>query len=155
MFMGFTISIISLLEFKGPLLTSVFIPLMIIAIPMLDTFCAIVRRLLRHQAPFAPDKEHIHHQLLGMHFSQRATVLIIYAINILFAVASIFYLLKDPLVGQIIYAIIFILVVWFVLHTSIISEKIPEKKDEFKKKVESTIKKTEKQKKHKKTTKKD
>ena len=140
MFMGFTISIISLLEFKGTALTSLFVPLMIIAIPMLDTFCAIIRRLLRHQTPFSPDREHIHHQLLGMHFSQRTTVLIIYAINILFAIASIFYSLKDKYVGQIIYVIIFILVVWFVLHTSIISEKIPEKTDALKKKVEKTIK---------------
>ncbi len=155
MFMGFTISIISLLEFKATALTSFFVPIMIIAIPMLDTFFAIIRRLLRHQPPFAPDREHIHHQLLGMHFSHRATVLIIYAINILFAVASILYTLKDKMVGQIIYIVIFILVVWFVFHTSIISEKIPKKTGEIKKKVEFTIKNVEKKKKTTKTTKKD
>lgn len=155
MFMGFIISIISLLEFKGTALTSLFVPLMILAIPMLDTFFAIIRRLLRHQAPFSPDKEHIHHQLLGMNFSQRATVLIIYGINILFAIASILYILKDPILGKIIYIVIFVLVVWFVFHTSIISEKIPEKTDELKKKVESTVKKKEKKKKKTKTTKKD
>ncbi len=146
MFMGFTISIISLLEFKGAALTSLFVPLMVIAIPMLDTFCAIVRRLLRHQAPFSPDREHIHHQLLGMHFSQRTTVLIIYGINILFAMASIFYVLKDPIVGRVIYLVIFILTVWFVFHTSIISEKIPERTGALKKKVELTIRKAKRQK---------
>ena len=61
--------------------------------------------------------------LFGMNFSSRTTVLIIYGINILFATASIFYTLKDPIKGQIIYIIIFLLVIWFVFHTSIISDK--------------------------------
>ena len=100
-FMGFIISIITLLEFKGAALTSLFVPLMILG----------------------PDKEHIHHQLLGMNFSQRTTVLIIYGINILFALASIFYILKDPVMGRIIYIILFIIVAWFVFRTTIISEK--------------------------------
>ena len=47
--------------------------------------------------------------------------------NILFAAASIFYTLKDPLYGQIIYIIIFIIFLWFVLHTTIISDKNPKR----------------------------
>lgn len=123
MFMGFMIAIITLLEFKGTALTSFFVPLMILGIPILDTLFAIIRRMLKRQPIFSADKEHLHHQLLGMNFSQRTTVLIIYGINILFALASIFYTLKDPYLGTIIYIILFILVVWFVLHTTIISEK--------------------------------
>ena len=52
-------------------------------------------------------------------------------INILFATAAIFYTLKDPLVGEIIFIILFILVVWFVLHTTIISDKTPQKTEEL------------------------
>ncbi len=122
-FMGFIISIITLLEFKGAALTSLFVPLMILGIPIMDTSFAIIRRLLKRQPIFAPDKEHIHHQLLGMNFSQRTTVLIIYGINILFALASILYILKDPVMGRVIYIILFIIVAWFVFRTTIISEK--------------------------------
>ena len=121
-FMGFIISIITLLEFKGAALTSLFVPLMILGIPILDTAFAIIRRILKRQPIFAPDKEHIHHQLLGMNFSQRTTVLIIYGINILFAL-FVFYILKDPVMGRIIYIILFIIVAWFVFRTTIISEK--------------------------------
>ena len=122
-FMGFIISIITLLEFKGPALISFFVPISILGIPILDTLFAIIRRLLKKQPPFKADKEHLHHQLLGMNFSHKATVLIIYGINILFAAASIFYTIKDPVIGQIIYILIFIIVVWFVFHTSIITDK--------------------------------
>ena len=144
MFLGFIIAVISLLEFKGPALTSLFVPLIILGIPILDTLFAIIRRMLRHQPPFSPDKEHIHHQLLGMNFSQRTTVLIIYGIDILFASASIFYTLKDPVVGKILYILIFIIVVWFVFRTTIISPKNKEVTDNLIDKVEGTIKKKKK-----------
>ena len=125
-FMGFIIATITLLEFKGPALISFFVPITILGIPILDTLFAIIRRLLRGQPPFQADKEHLHHQLLGMNFSPRTTVLIIYVINLLFAAASIFYTLKDQVVGQTIYIVIFIIVLWFVFHTSIISDKSPK-----------------------------
>ena len=125
-FMGFIIGVITLLEFKGPALISFFVPMTILGIPILDTLFAIIRRLLKGQPPFQADRKHLHHQLLGMNFSQTATVLIIYAIDILFAAASIFYTVKDPLIGEILYIIVFIIVIWFVLHTSIISDKTPE-----------------------------
>ena len=115
-----------LLEFLWPALISFFVPITILGIPILDTLFAIIRRLLRGQPPFQADKEHLHHQLLGMNFSPRTTVLIIYFINLLFAAASIFYTLKDQVVGQTIYIIIFIIVLWFVFHTSIISDKSPK-----------------------------
>ena len=134
-FMGFIIAVITLLEFKGPALISFFVPVTILGIPILDTLFAIIRRLLKGKPPFQADKEHLHHQLLGMNFSQTKTVLIIYGINILFALASIFYTLKDQIVGQVIYIIIFILVIWFVFHTTIISDKSPELKNKIKDKI--------------------
>ncbi|MBQ8891872.1 MAG: undecaprenyl/decaprenyl-phosphate alpha-N-acetylglucosaminyl 1-phosphate transferase [Bacilli bacterium] len=134
LFLGFIISIISLLGFKGTILTSVFIPLLLLAIPILDTMFAILRRIVHHQKVTEADKLHLHHQLLGMKFSHRNTVLIIYAVNILFAIASIFYLLGEEIniylrIG--IYIVLFILVFWFVNKTNIVTEKqikLPHKK---------------------------
>ena len=126
LFMGFVIAITSLLGFKTTAITSIFIPLMILAVPILDTLFAIIRRLLKHQKISMPDKQHLHHQLLKMHFSHRNTVLIIYGINILFATASILYTLKDSqdvFIGRIIYFALMILVLVFVLKTDIITTK--------------------------------
>ena len=69
----------------------------------------------------------MHHQLLKMNFSQRKTVLIVYAINILFSIAAIIYTIKNAKLGIVIYITLFVLVVWFVLHTSIISDKLETK----------------------------
>ena len=126
LFLGFIIAVISLLGFKGTILTSVFVPLLILAVPILDTLFAILRRLVHHRRISDADKYHLHHQLLGMKFSHRNTVLIIYAVNILFAIASIFYLLGEEIniyirIGT--YVLLFILVFWFVNKTNIVTEK--------------------------------
>ena len=125
-FEGFIIAIITLLEFKGPALISFFVPVTILGIPILDTLFAIIRRLLKGQPPFQADKQHLHHQLLGMNFSQTATVLIIYAVDLLFAAASILYTLYASKMWKYAYIIIAVLVLWFVLHTTIISDKSPK-----------------------------
>ena len=120
MFMGFMISVIALLGFKNVTLTSLIIPLLILAIPILDTFFAILRRKLKGESIATPDKSHIHHQLLNMQFSYRTTVLIIYAIQTLFAIASIVFVLQDRTLGYIIYTILVIIVLWLVLKTDVV-----------------------------------
>ncbi len=134
-FEGFIIAVISLLEFKGPALISFFVPVLILGIPILDTLFAIIRRLLKGQPPFQADKKHLHHQLLGMNFSQTVTVLIIYGINILFAASALIFTLINPKLGQILIIIIFVIVVWFVFHTTIISDKNPERLKKIEKKL--------------------
>ena len=44
-------------------------------------------------------------------------------------------MLKDPYWGKIIYIILFVIIVWFTLHTGIISEKTSEKVKDLEKKV--------------------
>ena len=105
MFLGLIISVIALLGFKNVTMTSLIIPLLLLAIPILDTIFAIIRRTLKGEKISTPDKYHIHHQLLKRNLSQRQTVLAIYVINILFAIASIVYVLKDAKLGYIIYGI--------------------------------------------------
>ncbi|MBR3198687.1 MAG: undecaprenyl/decaprenyl-phosphate alpha-N-acetylglucosaminyl 1-phosphate transferase [Bacilli bacterium] len=123
LFMGFMIAVIALLGFKSVTLTSLIIPLLILAIPILDTLFAILRRLLKGEKISKPDKKHSHHQLLKKNFSHRATVLIIYGIDILFAFASIIYVIHDRKLGYIIYTILTIIVLTFVLTTDIVVDK--------------------------------
>ena len=77
MFLGYMIAVISLLGFKNVTLTSFLVPILILAIPILDTFFAILRRLLKGESFAKADKEHFHHQILKMAGNQVKTVLII------------------------------------------------------------------------------
>ena len=129
MFMGFIISVIALLGFKNVTMTSLIIPLLILAIPILDTLFAIIRRSIKKQPIYMPDKAHLHHQLLNLGLSHRNTVLAIYAMNILFAFASIIYAINDKVLGICIYIILFILIAIIITKTSIIADKKENSKE--------------------------
>ena len=137
-FMGFMVAVTSLIGFKTTTLTSLIIPIVILALPIFDTAFSIFRRLLKGQGITEPDKEHFHHQLLKMRFSPRVSVLIVYMINILFAAVSIFYILGDNISAMIIYVLLMVLLLFIVLKTDILFE--------HKKKEEVTQAKTKKKK---------
>lgn len=123
MFFGYTIAIIALLGFKNVTLTSFIVPLLLLAIPIFDTLCAIIRRKLKGEAISKPDKKHLHHQLMNMTSSTTKTLLIIYFIDILFAIASLVYVFKGQLIGIIIYTVLLIATIWFLIASSIIRDK--------------------------------
>ena len=123
MFLGYMIAVIALLGYKNVTFTSFIVPIFLLAIPILDTCFAILRRFINHKPISMPDKNHLHHQFLKKNFSQKKTVLIIYLIDILFAIASIVYVLGDSRIGIVIYGILFIVVLGIILKTDIIFER--------------------------------
>jgi UDP-GlcNAc:undecaprenyl-phosphate GlcNAc-1-phosphate transferase len=56
--------------------------LLVLGVPIIDTFYVILRRIVSRQAPFAPDRGHFHHKLLDVGLSHRQAVLLIYAITL-------------------------------------------------------------------------
>jgi UDP-GlcNAc:undecaprenyl-phosphate GlcNAc-1-phosphate transferase len=75
MFVGYTLAILSILGSA-----KVAVALLVLGVPIIDTFWIIVRRLLAGRSPFTPDRGHIHHRLLDLGLTHRQTVLLIYAI---------------------------------------------------------------------------
>lgn len=55
-------------------------PLMTLAIPLMDTGLAVVRRFLRGRPIFEGDRGHIHHRLLDRGMSPRAVALVLYGV---------------------------------------------------------------------------
>ena len=122
-FLGFIIAVIALLGFKTATFTSLIIPVLILAIPLLDVVFAIIRRTLKKENPTKPDKSHFHHQLLKMKFSTKTSLLIIYFIEILFAAVSILYALGDTTYAVIIYIGLMIVFIFIVMTTDILFPK--------------------------------
>jgi len=65
-------------EKLGPTLLPLALPLAVLALPLIDLFSAIIRRLRAGKSPFASDKEHIHHRIMRSGNSQARTALIMY-----------------------------------------------------------------------------
>ncbi len=89
LFLGFSLAMLSMLGFKQIAIVSFITPLIIIGVPLSDTFFAIIRRKLRKKPIFSPDKGHLHHCLRELGFSHRQTVLIIYGIAAFFGVLAV------------------------------------------------------------------
>jgi UDP-GlcNAc:undecaprenyl-phosphate/decaprenyl-phosphate GlcNAc-1-phosphate transferase len=62
---------------------AVFVPFLVLFIPLLDVALAIVRRTARRQGPGHADKEHIHHRLLEIGHTQPRAVLLMYLWSVL------------------------------------------------------------------------
>lgn len=88
--LGFALGVVPLLSVTRVAgLTTIIVPLVIAAVPIIDTFSAIVRRLRGHVSIGQADRGHIHHRLLDEGFDQRQTVLLIYAWTALLCVGSL------------------------------------------------------------------
>jgi UDP-GlcNAc:undecaprenyl-phosphate GlcNAc-1-phosphate transferase len=72
-----TISIQSLL--KTAAIASLFFPLLVLAVPILDTSFVVAKRLKHRQPIYVADRAHLHHRFLNIGFSQRRAVVYIYA----------------------------------------------------------------------------
>jgi len=83
--LGFQIGMLSLLSSnKGTVFGALAAPLFVLALPIVDTTLAILRRGLRGLPVFRPDQRHLHHQLLRLGHSRRRVVLSFYAATLVF-----------------------------------------------------------------------
>ena len=101
MFMGYTLAILSIIG-----AAKVVVAVLVLGVPIIDTFWVIVRRLAGGRGLFTADRGHIHHRLLDLGLSHRATVLLIYAIcaslgvmSLLVSTATQVYTFLGALVG--------------------------------------------------------
>jgi UDP-GlcNAc:undecaprenyl-phosphate GlcNAc-1-phosphate transferase len=60
--------------------------LFIVALPVLDTFIVMIRRMQRHISPFHADKNHMHHFLFNVKGDIRYTVIILAMMQMIFSI---------------------------------------------------------------------
>lgn len=84
LFIGFMLSVISLLGFgfKTSTFFTLGAPIVVLAVPIMDTLIAIIRRKVHHQRFDEADKGHLHHKLIEKGFSQKEAVLSLYGISV-------------------------------------------------------------------------
>ncbi len=87
MFIGYTLAVLSILG-----TAKVAVALLVLGVPIIDTFWIIVRRLANRRSPFTPDRGHVHHRLLDLGLGHTQTVLLIYTITA--ALAALTFILS-------------------------------------------------------------
>ena len=81
---GFALAALSILG-----TAKIAVALLVLGVPIIDTFWIIIRRMSQGRSPFTPDRGHFHHRLLDLGLTHRNAVLLIYAICTTLAVTSI------------------------------------------------------------------
>ncbi len=123
LFIGFMISAISLLGFgyKSSAFFTLGAPIVMLAIPIMDTMIAILRRKLKKKKFSEADKEHLHHTLMfKLDLGQTRSVIILYMTTILFALSAYLYTYNKHL-GLGIFLGLFLMFEIFVEYTEMIS----------------------------------
>ncbi|PTF73109.1 glycosyltransferase family 4 protein [Staphylococcus chromogenes] len=120
--LGFIIGFLSLLGFKNITFISLFFPIVILAVPFIDTLFAMIRRVKRGQHIMQADKSHLHHKLLDLGYTHRQTVILIYAMAIMFSVVSVILYLSQPWGGFLTMLLIIITIELIVEFTGLIDD---------------------------------
>jgi UDP-GlcNAc:undecaprenyl-phosphate/decaprenyl-phosphate GlcNAc-1-phosphate transferase len=71
---------------KGTVVAALTAPLFVLALPILDTSLAILRRGSQGLPIFRPDRKHLHHRLMSMGMSRRKVVVWFYLFTLVFLV---------------------------------------------------------------------
>ena len=74
---------------KSATMLGVTAPLLALAIPLLDSALAVIRRFLRRQPIFGADRGHVHHRLLDKGLTVRQAAILLYGVSLLFAILSL------------------------------------------------------------------
>jgi UDP-GlcNAc:undecaprenyl-phosphate GlcNAc-1-phosphate transferase len=78
--LGFTLASVSVAGLLKTASTVVlFLPLLVLAVPILDTSFVVAKRLKHGQPISAPDRSHLHHRFLAIGFSQRRAAVTMWA----------------------------------------------------------------------------
>ncbi len=104
LFAGFMLATLSITGVMKTATLTMIVPIIVLAVPVLDITFSSLRRIAKGTSPFVADAEHIHHKLLKAGLSQNKTVLIL-ASMALMAGALATFLVSSSLVKYFLYAV--------------------------------------------------
>jgi UDP-GlcNAc:undecaprenyl-phosphate GlcNAc-1-phosphate transferase len=81
-FLGYMIAAATVIgAFKMAAAIAIFVPILVLAVPLLDTVLSPVRRVLTGKHPFQADRDHLHHRLISLGLAETRVVGLTYAVT--------------------------------------------------------------------------
>ncbi len=107
MFIGYMLAAVSVYgAVKTAATVALIVPFIALALPIMDTAFAIMRRYSHGRPIFQPDKGHFHHRLLAMGMSQKKAVLVMYLISAVLGIVAVLWAELDGFYASVIIAVI-------------------------------------------------
>jgi UDP-GlcNAc:undecaprenyl-phosphate GlcNAc-1-phosphate transferase len=86
---GYGLALMALEGYRKTAILAFLVPVLALAIPLLDTLLSIVRRLRSGHGVFSPDRLHMHHRLLYREGSHKNAVLMLYFLTGCFCMIAV------------------------------------------------------------------
>ncbi len=84
--LGYLLGVVAVVgSLKTNVVIALVVPLVILAVPFLDTGFVVAKRLKYRRAPWSADANHFHHRMARIGFSQRKTVIYLYGWTLMLA----------------------------------------------------------------------
>lgn len=100
MFLGYILAAVSIQgTLKSATALAVFIPLVALGLPILDTTLVVVKRVFNGRKPTEADRNHLHHRLLDMGLSQKQAVGVLYSVSGFCGVSALALTQATPVSG--------------------------------------------------------
>lgn len=126
LFSGFMLATLSVTGVMKTTALTMFVPIFVLSVPILDITFSSLRRILKGKSPFTPDAEHIHHKLLKAGMTQNQTVLILASVAVLSgALASV--IVSSSITKYFLYAVGISLIMLFLSYLA--SQKVLKSRD--------------------------
>ncbi|ABQ26762.1 MraY family glycosyltransferase [Geotalea uraniireducens] len=90
-FLGYSAIVLALSLTQGNTPLSPLLPLIILGFPVLDTLTVMLTRMVQRRSPFAPDKNHFHHNLMALGLRHPEAVLVIYLFQVILVVSAYYF----------------------------------------------------------------
>jgi UDP-GlcNAc:undecaprenyl-phosphate/decaprenyl-phosphate GlcNAc-1-phosphate transferase len=121
-FLGFTLGVIAVLGVYTPggsiRELSIFSPLLVLAVPLLDTFLVVMYRMRKRVPILKGDRNHMAHRLMRIGFSHRQAVVLLWCIGALLGVLALLLPTLKPYQAVLVFAhaVGFAAVIAFFIH---------------------------------------
>lgn len=95
-FLGYVLAVSSCIGvFKSYAILSILLSVLAMALPILDTSFAMIRRAMNHQPIMSPDRGHLHHRLVDSGCTSKQAVVILYCLSIGSSAIAVVIALQD------------------------------------------------------------
>jgi UDP-GlcNAc:undecaprenyl-phosphate GlcNAc-1-phosphate transferase len=127
LYLGFSISLLAIEGYMGGYrrasVVPFVVPLMALAVPLMDTILSILRRLRSGTGIFSADSMHMHHRLLRTEGSHTRAVVFLYMLTACFCSISVYFaIIEDLRSAAALLAVVLVLTIRLLRNLGIFSE---------------------------------
>jgi UDP-GlcNAc:undecaprenyl-phosphate GlcNAc-1-phosphate transferase len=126
LFIGYALALVSIQGYRKAALLTFIVPLLALAVPLLDVTLSIVRRLRLGKGIFHADRMHMHHRLLEKEGSHKRAVLWLYFQTACFSVIAVSFAQLEGFSAYIFLAAVVVLTLRLLRNLGLFSIKLDD-----------------------------